>query len=453
MITKPRRPGRIILVVAGVLLAGFVALAVYERFYGHQAWQKGDAGLQEEWAQAELIEGPEPVVGDWPQWRGQHRDGVAYEPGLSTQWSREGPKTLWRVPGGQGYSSFAVANGRAFTLISQGSQEVVLCLDAARGNELWRHASASPGYKQFPGPRSTPTVDEDRVYTIGSGGRLQCLDTTSGKLHWEHDLAAELSAPGGQWGQAFSPLIEGKLVITTPGGPGASLAAFDKLTGKLAWKGLDDRPGYSSPVGWTIGGQRQVVAFTGNSVVGVEPESGRPLWRYPWETEFQVNAATPLTLHARRGGQQLDYVLISSGYGRGCALLKISSGAEGSFTPQVVFENNHLCSHFASPVRRGDLVFGLNEATLVCMSLRSGDILWQERGFNKGSLLRVDGHLIVLGESGQLALFEATAEGPRELAKARVLHRRCWTMPVLANGRLYLRDESEMVCMEVGPTR
>ena len=158
-----------------------------------------------------------------------------------------------------------------------------------------------------------------------------------------------MNAPGGQWGHAFSPLIEGNLVITAPGGPGASLAAFDKDTGTLVWKSLDDPPGYSSPVPFTAGGVRQVVAFTGDALVGVSPADGKSFSRHPWATNFQVNAATPLTFHAASGDKVLDYVFISSGYGRGCALLKIE-GEGGRFRARSVYEGNQLCSHFASPV-------------------------------------------------------------------------------------------------------
>jgi outer membrane protein assembly factor BamB len=454
--TPARRNGKIVLVLCFMLLAVFVGMVLYQRYYAEQPWHRENLSLKAELAEAELIDDPSPPQGDWPQWRGPHRDGVAHEPALLTQWSKDGPSRLWKVPGGGGYSSFAVAGGRVYTLLGQEDQEVVLCLNAADGKELWRHAYGGSRLAQYPGPRSTPTVDGGRVYTVGAGGQMFCLDAVSGKVHWQHDLATELHAGGGQWGQAFSPLIVGDLLITSPGGAGASLAAFDRTSGKLAWKAHDDPPGYSSPVAFTAAGVPQVVAFTGNSVVGVVPETGRLLWRHPWVTDFNVNAATPLTIHARRkpatgkqGAGTLDYVFISSGYGRGCALLKIEPAADGSFTATVVYENNNLCSHFGSPVRLGDSIFGFNESRLTCINLRSGEERWSKSGFNKGSLLRVDGYLIVLGESGQLAVMEAAAQEPGSLASAKIFRGKCWAMPVLADGRLFLRDENEIVCLNM----
>jgi outer membrane protein assembly factor BamB len=224
--------------------------------------------------------------------------------------------------------------------------------------------------------------------------------------------------------------------------------AFDKTTGAVVWTAGDDPPGYSSPVLFTAAGVGQVVSFTGNSVMGVQLDSGKVLWRYPWETDNSVNAATPLTMHARQGEQVLDYVFVSSGYNRGCTLLKIAKTGAGDFTAQPVFENKMLCSHFSTPVRHGEYVFGFNEIALVCMDLHNGEVRWRKTGFQKGSLLRVDDYLLVLGEGGNLGLLKATAEKPEVLMSARLLSGRCWTMPVLAEGRLYVRNEQKAVCLD-----
>jgi outer membrane protein assembly factor BamB len=450
-----RRSGRIVLTLCFILLLVFIGLVVYQRYSPERPWHRENVSLTAELAEAELIDDPPPAVGEWPQWRGVRRDGVAHQPGLPTKWPEGGPPRVWKVRGGGGYSSSAVVDGRVYTLVAQDSQEVVLCLSMADGKELWRYTSPNPPLSQYPGPRSTPTIDGSRVYTVGAGGHLICFDAVKGTIAWQHDLAGELHAAAGQWGQAFSPLIVGNLVVTTPGGKGTSLAAFDKTSGELVWKAEDDPAGYSSPVAFTAAGVPQVVAFTGNSVVGVVPETGKLLWRYPWSTDFNVNAATPLTLHARRGGKTgsqeatLDYVFISSGYGKGCGLLKIERTADGGFTGQSVYENNNLCSHFASPVRHGDSIFGFNESMLTCIDVRTGAQRWRKSGFNKGSLLRVDGYLIVLGEMGQLALIEATSEEPKPLASAKVFRNKCWAMPTLAAGRLLLRDENDIVCLDL----
>jgi outer membrane protein assembly factor BamB len=216
------------------------------------------------------------------------------------------------------------------------------------------------------------------------------------------------------------------------------------------WSKLDDRAGYSSPIVFEVGGRQQVVFFTAAQVVGVTPERGEVLWSYPWLTEYDVNAATPLAFHVQSGERDLAYVFISSGYKRGCALLKIERTGD-SFEAREVFESNALCCHFASPVLLWPHVYGLDETRdLTCLDLRTGEVAWRRRGFLKGSLLRVGDLLLILGENGLLALARATPEGYRELARARPLTSRpCWSTPVLANGLLYLRDESRVLCLDL----
>jgi outer membrane protein assembly factor BamB len=437
----------LLLATCAILFLLFAGLAAYQKFFAERPRYQDDAGLRAELASATLIDEGPPPAGDWPQWRGPRRDGIASFPDLLTSWPSSGPARLWQAGGGEGYSCVAVTGGRACTLLRQDGQEVVVCWRAADGKEQWRFAYDAPAQSQYPGPRSTPTLDGDRVYTAGAAGQLYCLDA-AGKEVWHHDLAAEMNARGGQWNHAFSPLIEGNLVLTAPGSKGASLAAFDKTTGQLVWKALDDQPGYSSPVAFTAGNVRQVVAFTGDGVVGVSPADGRLYWRHPWSTNFHVNAATPLTFHARSGDKVLDYVFISSGYGRGCALLKIEADGSG-FRARPVYEGNQLCSHFGSPVRYRDHIYGFNEATLVCLDVRTGEVCWSKSGYNKGSLLCVDHYLLVLGESGKLALLEASPKGPEPIDEAQPLRGRCWTMPALADGRLFLRDEKQVICLDL----
>jgi outer membrane protein assembly factor BamB len=446
-----RRLGQGLLLAGLVLLAVYLALANALHRYIDQPRHEGDPVLTAEMADAEFVDDETPPAGAWPQWRGYFRDGVAHAPDLLTSWPKDGPTRLWKAKVGEGYSSFAVSGGRVFSLLYENNSEAVVCWAEADGKELWRHTYPSTTDPSYPGPRATPTVDGDRVYTAGGAGMLLCLDAGSGKVHWQHDLVQELGARGGQWGQAFSPLVDADLVITVPGARGSSLAAFNKLTGAPAWQAGDDLPGYSSPVIFTASGVRQVVTMTGNSVVGVVPRDGRLLWRFPWETQFQVNAATPVVFHTRRGGRLQDYVFVTSGYGKGCALLRLERTAAGDFRPLPVFVNNFLCSHHGSPVRYRDHVFGFNESTLVCMDLRTGEIRWSKNGYGKGTLLRVDGRLLVMGEKGQLALMEATPKEPAPLAEAPIfrVRRSCWTLPALADGRAFLRGEEELFCLDL----
>ncbi|HZY88996.1 MAG TPA: PQQ-binding-like beta-propeller repeat protein, partial [Gemmataceae bacterium] len=411
--------------VVVALLVLFGAQVVYQKFYANHPRFTPDEGLIAELAAAEIEEDPPPSAADWPQWRGLRRDGVAHEPDLLTAWPRSGPPKVWEIPGGEGYSSFAVAVGRAYSMLQQNDRQAVVCWNAEDGQELWRtpiDAAYTNKNKQYGGPRSTPTLDGDRLYAVSAGGHFACLAADGGHVLWKHDLLAEFQATNLEWGVAGSPLVDGDLVFVNPGGPnGHSVAAFHKADGRLAWKALDDPAGYSSPVALTAGGVRQVVFFTGAGAVGLAAADGKLLWRFPWLTDYGVNAATPLTFKARKGDEEMDYVFISSGYNKGCALVKIEGDGKLGFQARRVYEGNQMCNHFASPVRYRDHFYGLNEAKLTCMDVRTGQVKWERSGFQKGSLLRVDGYLLVLGEYGKLALMEATPEEPPDIASASPL--------------------------------
>jgi outer membrane protein assembly factor BamB len=259
-------------------------------------------------------------------------------------------------------------------------------------------------------------------------------------------LLEEFGASVPRYGMAFSPLIEGDLVITTPGGPDeAAVAAFHKRTGKLVWKALDDPIGYSSPIATTAAGVRQVLVLTNTALVSLSPEDGRVYWRYPWEPTGGFNIATPIVFG--------DYVFLSSGYGKGCALVEITA-ANGTPRASTVYEHNRMRNYFSSSVRYQDHVYGFDNTSLCCLDVRSGKVLWREggrRGYKKGALLIADGQLIVLGESGRLSLADATPEGFREKSFFQVSTNKCWTVPVVAGGRLYVRDEGQLVCLALRP--
>jgi outer membrane protein assembly factor BamB len=458
MTTSSVRAGgdRALLAASAALFLLFAVQAGYQKLYVNQTEYTPNPDLLAELDEATILEDdtPPPPTGDWPQWRGPRRDGVAHEPDLLTRWPDRGPKELWRVKGGGGFSSFAVGGGRVFTLLGQGGGEAVVCWEADTGKEVWRHAYEVPFSVQYGGPRSTPTLDGRRLYTVGGAGLFHCFDVVSGKVLWQHDLLGEFNAPRPQWGVAFSPLVEGDLVLTSPGGPGGkSVAAFHKGTGKRVWTALDDEAGYSSPIAITAGGVRQVVFFTAHHLAGLSPADGAVLWRYPWETPFKVNAATPLAFRARKGGQVFDYVFISSGYGKGCALVKVVADGAGGFTARPVYTSNELCLHFSSPVRYRDHLYAIDEKRdLTCIDLRTGAVRWRRRGFLQGSLLRVDDRLLVLGGDGKLALVGADPDefrGQTLDRRRQPLRGRCWTVPVPAGGKLYLRDEDEVLCLDL----
>jgi outer membrane protein assembly factor BamB len=456
--SNTRRAANYLLIIALVLFLVFAGLAVYHRYFSTQLRFTGDESLQAELASATLLDDDEvaPDRRDWPQWRGIRRDGVAFEPHLLKQWPEDGPRQLWQVPDSQGLSSFVVRGDRCYTMLRQNNREIVVCLGSDSGQEIWHFEyEAKANFREGgSGPRSTPALDGDRLYTVGINGQLNCLDVQTGKSAWPHghDLLQEFNASNLQWGVSFSPLIEGDLVVTTPGGPdGNAIVAFNKTTGELAWKSQSDPMSYSSPIAATIGGVRQIVVLAAKKALGVSAQDGSLLWSLDWTVDFDVNAATPLAFKAKSGDKILDYVFISSGYGKGCTLLKIAKGDNG-FTARPVYVGNQMKSHFATPVRHGDYLYGFDETRLSCLAIKTGKITWSKSGFNKGSLLAVNDCLVVLGETGDLALIEANPQEAKEIARARPFPRRpqhAWTMPVLAEGKLFLRDENMLLCLEL----
>ncbi len=380
---------------------------------------------------------------DWPQWRGPNRDGISRETGLLKSWPEGGPKVLWRVPSGEGYAGIVIAKGHGYTMYGQSGSEFVICFDPANGKELWRFKSdAMFGNDQGNGPRSTPVVDGDLVFGLSGRGKLHALSTANGKAVWSHDLRAEYGGKIPTWGISTTPLVEGNLLIVDVGGKsGHSVMAFNKSNGSVVWKSESDIPGYSAPIAITTNGVRQILVFTGSGLVSVAPSDGKLFWRHGWDTRYDVNAATPVFIPP-------DKIFISSGYGKGGALLQ-TQASNGRATVREVWRTRDMANHFSSSVLLNNHLYGFDEGFLTCLDVSTGQTKWQQRGFQKGSLLFADGHLIVLGEYGNLALVEATPAGYKEKNSVQILKGKCWTMPTLAGGKLYLRNQSEMLCLEV----
>jgi outer membrane protein assembly factor BamB len=436
------------------MLAGLIVLVLYlfvfQPYWKERERSESDPDLVEKLRAATIVPAaPEPTGTDWPQWRGVQRDGHSAEKGLLTTWPAEGPPLVWKVAGGAGHSSMAVVQGRLFTLLQDGQDEVVVCLDTATGKDVWRQRYPGRFHEQYAGegPHATPTVVDGRVYTVGGKGMFHCFDAATGDVLWKHNLPEEFSAPSPYYGTSFSPLVVGDLVYTLPGGgDGNSMAAFHRVTGKLVWKAFDDPCGYSSPVAATIGGKRQIVFLTGTNVMGVTPEAGKLLWQYEWKTHQECNIATPIVIG--------PYVFVSAGYGKGCGLLEISTDAAGTLTPRRVYAHNRMRNHLSTCVVYQDHLYGFDTSTrmetlLVCMELRTGKVCWKHDGFDRGSLIVADGRLIVLGQAGRLGIVDPDPKEYRELTAATISDSRCWAMPALVQGKLYVRDQQHIMCFDL----
>ncbi len=375
---------------------------------------------------------------DWPQLRGPNADGISPQTGLLTQWPQSGPREIWRVPLGKGFSGVSVVGDRAVTMFGRGGTYLG-AFDTATGAELWR-LRIDEMYRNSSGdgPRSTPTIDEGLAFVISGRGMLAAVAVETGDTAWRHDLRGEYGASGPNWGFSTSPRVYGDLLLVEAGGRDAALVAFDKRSGREVWRAAGDQPGYSTPLLVRIGGRQQAVFFTGSRIVGVNPTSGALLWGLPWETTFGVNAATPIFVPP-------DKIFVSSGYGVGAALLRVTATARGGV--ETVWRTREMKNQFSSSVLVDDYIYGFDNSILECIELTRGERMWRARGHGQGSLLYADGHLIVLGDRGSLTLVKLSPGEYLPVAQTQVFRSRTWTAPTLANGALYLRDEEELVAL------
>jgi outer membrane protein assembly factor BamB len=387
------------------------------------------------------------AAGNWPQWRGPNRDGVSTETGLLTHWPDEGLPVLWKVPGGEGYSCIAISDGRLYTMVDRGDTEWVLCLDAGTGQELWKVPTAkSYTNGQGNGPRSTPTIDGPRVYCLGATGALWCLDKETGSEIWRANILDDFSAENLTWGVSTSPLVEGDMLLVMVGAPGASVVAFNKNNGNVVWQAHDDVASYSSPIAITVDGVREIVFYAGKALFGMSPADGAVHWRLEWLTTSDMNIATPIYDSAT----QLLFVSASRDTGR-CSAYRLSSSSGGTVTAEHVYTNKNMKNHFNGCVLVDGYLYGFDTGrsdALKCIRLEDGEQMWEDPSVGKGSLVYAQGLLFLVGENGAVALAEATPEGYREHGRMDLLQHKAWTPPVLAGGKLYVRDEHDIVCLD-----
>lgn len=397
---------------------------------------------------------------DWPQWRGPNRDNLSKEKGLLQQWPEGGPKLLWTYKdAGNSYSSFAVVGDRVYTMGANDSESFVFALDVKTGKKVWQTSIA----KRFDnawggGPRSTPTIDGEYLYALDGQGELVCLKTADGTKVWSKNLSDDLR---GQmmtnWGHSESVLIDGDLLICTPGGRDGTLAALDKKTGKEAWRSssLTDAAAYSSIRNITVGGVRQYVQQTRNGLVGVSAKDGKLLWKH--ENDRYRTAVVPTPIISG------ENVYVSVGYGVGCTLLKLSANGSGGTKAEVVYDNRTLVNkHGGVLLYEGDVYGHDDGGAWVCQDFRTGKEKWRVKGqlgrrSRSGSLTCADGCLYLLSDRGDVGLIEASPKGWnlkgqfKLPASSRIRSRRggVWSHPVVANGRLYLRDQDLIFCYDV----
>jgi outer membrane protein assembly factor BamB len=381
---------------------------------------------------------------EWPQWRGPNRDGVSKETGLLKQWPEGGPPLAWKATGaGRGYSSVAAAKGRLYTMGLRGEKEFVIAFDLKTGKEVW----ATPHGAAFrndrgDGPRGTPTVDGDRVYSLGGGGDLSAVDANTGRVVWSMNVLQKFGGSNITWGISESPLVVGDKLLVNAGGPGASIVALNKRDGSLIWKSQSDRAGYSSGIPVTVGGKTQVVFFTHSRGLGLDLETGALLWDYPKAANNVANAATPVA----RGNR----VFITSDYGNGGGLVELKADGKGVTASEVYF-TKEMRNHHSSSVLVGEHLYGFSGGILTAMRFDTGEVAWKDRSVGKGALVYADGNLYLLSENGVVGLAEATPEGYRERGRFRIPQDSLptWAHPVVVGGHLFLRDQDTIYAYDL----
>jgi hypothetical protein len=393
-----------------------------------------------------------------PQWRGASRKGLAAVGSFRTDWEKRPPKELWRVPIGGGYGSCAVVGGKVYVQDKQGDRERVVCLEGETGKPVWEYgygtSSAGTDGSYAIGPRATPTVAGGWVFTVGGAGRLLALEETATgvQMRWDHDLLTEFAAPLPKWGVAGSPLVHGDLVIVQPGGSAGAVVAFDKSSGAVRWRSGSNPPSYSSPVVMAVGGQETVIALLGDALLAVRLSDGKVTDQFKWVTQFGANIATPLVVG--------EYVFISSSYGSGCALLRATRHGDEVKLVKVYerrergFENHHTTS-----VYKNKHLFGIDGSQgrngLKCVAFESGYEVkgWNGRDIGQASIVLAGDHLLLQTAGGALCLVEANPKAFNEVGRVeRVLSgKNNWASPVLVKGRIYMRDEKQVVCLDVSP--
>lgn len=384
---------------------------------------------------------------DWPQWRGKDRSGISQESGLLQSWPEGGPNLVWEASGlGAGYSSISISDGKIFTLGDLEDGSYAIALNEADSSPAWRtRIGEAGGHQKYPGTRSTPTVAEGEVFVLNQHSDLACLDVSTGKPKWKVNLTNDF---GGKmmsgWKYSESPLVDGDQVVVTPGGNEGTVLAIDRKTGKKRWQTSDwtDTAGYSSVVIATIHEVRQYIQLTGKSLAGLDPETGAILWKADRPGKTAV-ITTPVI--------DGDMIFVTSSYGIGCNGFKVSKSGD-NWSAKEIYASKEISNHHGGVILLDGHVFGGSGSTFRCVDIQTGKPRFIERSVGKGATLYADDRFYLRSEHGPVALIKASPDGYEEVSRFDQPNRsdhKAWPHPVVANGKLYLRDQDLLLCYDV----
>lgn len=368
----------------------------------------------------------------WPNWMGKRHDGISHEAGWLTDWPEMGLKGIWEREIGIGFSSVSIANGRLFSMGHEDGKETVFCLDQGTGKTVWSHTYPSKLIDNLyeGGPGSTPTIDGDRVYSVGKEGQLICFRAADGKIIWQRDLQADLEVPLPEWGFNGSPFIlEDQLILEA-----GRVVSFNKISGELNWQTEKHTAGYGSAVSFDHQNAGLIATLDSDALRLVKADDGAEIDAFPWKSPFRTNSTTPIVHEGT--------IFVSTGYQVGCGLFRLVDGKL-----ELVYDSRKMRNHFNNSILYDGYLYGFDGnsnfgrvVNLTCMKHDTGEVMWTESGLGCGSLMIANGKLVILSDDGRLVIAKATSEGYDEVASASVLEGRCWTVPVLLDGCVYARN-------------
>lgn len=392
---------------------------------------------------------------DVPGYRGKRRDGILNSPAFDTDWGNSPPRELWRQPVGVGWSSFSTTGEYCFTMEQRGEQEAIVCYEIQTGQQIWEHRNTAY-FKESTGgngPRTTPTIHDGRVISLGATGILNCLEAATGELLWSRNILTDAQIENRIFGMCGSPLVVDDLVIACPGGNGASVAAWNLQNGEPVWKGGSAESSYSSPQLREVVGEPVILNFNAEGLFAHALVDGREQWSYPWVSnpDEKNNVCQPIVLPG--GDNESARIFIASGYSKGCAVLEVTRNSDGVFQVKPRWQNRNLKAKFTCVVLNDGFVYGLDERILTCVDAATGERKWKRGRYGHGQLALVGDLLVIQSEPGEVCLVEARPDRFREIARLPALSERTWNHPVISGRYLLVRNDREAACFELRPAR